>query len=171
MWDSLAGKACWLHGATYKQNQSSLQWLKMWIPPRSFFFLPTLNPAFCLFLVPVTLPSPRFSEATNCKSPDLWCPRSHMLRQIIHSDSWFRKCGPHGRSPSVIPKSVCASLSLLKWEKTHTHIHMKQIRESMNWSILYRFNAWMGGEFMGEEIHVYVWLSPFAVHLKLSQHC
>ena len=31
--------------------------------------------------------------------------------------------------------------------------------------------AWMGGEFGGERIHVYVWLSSFAVHLKLSQHC
>ena len=31
--------------------------------------------------------------------------------------------------------------------------------------------AWMGGEFGGERIHVYVWLNHFAVHLKLSQHC
>ena len=31
--------------------------------------------------------------------------------------------------------------------------------------------AWMGGEFGGDWIHVYVWLSPFAAHLKLSQHC
>ena len=31
--------------------------------------------------------------------------------------------------------------------------------------------AWMGGEFGGEWMHVYVWLSPFAVHLKLSQRC
>ena len=31
--------------------------------------------------------------------------------------------------------------------------------------------AWKGGEFGGEWIHVYGWLSPFAVHLKLSQHC
>ena len=30
--------------------------------------------------------------------------------------------------------------------------------------------AWMGGEFGGEWIHVYVRLSPFAVCLKLSQH-
>ena len=30
--------------------------------------------------------------------------------------------------------------------------------------------AWMGGESEGEWIHVYVWLSCFAVHLKLSQH-
>ena len=31
--------------------------------------------------------------------------------------------------------------------------------------------AWMGGESGGERMHVFVWLSPFAVHLKLSQHC
>ena len=30
--------------------------------------------------------------------------------------------------------------------------------------------ACMGGESGGEWIHVYVWLSPFAAHLKLSQH-
>ena len=30
----------------------------------------------------------------------------------------------------------------------------------------------MGGKFGGERITcVYVWLSPFAVHLKLPQHC
>ena len=29
----------------------------------------------------------------------------------------------------------------------------------------------MGGEFGGEWIHVYVWLSPFSFHLKLSQLC
>ena len=29
----------------------------------------------------------------------------------------------------------------------------------------------MGGELGGEWIHVYVWLSLFAGHLKLSQHC
>jgi len=29
--------------------------------------------------------------------------------------------------------------------------------------------AWMGGEFEREWIHVHVWLSPFTVHLKLSQ--
>ena len=31
--------------------------------------------------------------------------------------------------------------------------------------------AWMGGEFGGEWVHVYIWLGSFAVHLKLSQHC
>ena len=31
--------------------------------------------------------------------------------------------------------------------------------------------AWKGGEFGGEWIHAHVWLNPFAVRLKLSQHC
>ena len=28
--------------------------------------------------------------------------------------------------------------------------------------------AWIGGEFGREWMHVYVWVSPFAVHLKLT---
>ena len=32
-------------------------------------------------------------------------------------------------------------------------------------------SAWMRGEFGGEWIHVYVWLSCSAEHRKLSQHC
>ena len=31
--------------------------------------------------------------------------------------------------------------------------------------------TWMGGEFGGEWIHAYVWLSPFAAHLKLHWLC
>ena len=31
--------------------------------------------------------------------------------------------------------------------------------------------AWMGRKFVGEWIHVYVWLSSITAHLKLSQHC
>ena len=31
--------------------------------------------------------------------------------------------------------------------------------------------AWMGGKFGGKWTYVYVWLHPFAVPLKLSQHC
>ena len=31
--------------------------------------------------------------------------------------------------------------------------------------------AWMPGEFGGEWIHGYVWLSPFTVHLEPPQYC
>ena len=37
-------------------------------------------------------------------------------------------------------------------------------------SARYYMAAWMGGEFGREWIHVHVWLSPFVVHLRLSQH-
>ena len=58
----------------------------------------------------------------------------------------------------------------------HTLLYLKLIT---NKDLLYstgnsaqcRVAAWMAGEFGGEWIHVYVWLSPFAVHLKLSLHC
>ena len=38
-------------------------------------------------------------------------------------------------------------------------------------SALYYVPACIGGGVEGEWIHVYVWLSPLAVHLKLPQHC
>ena len=38
-------------------------------------------------------------------------------------------------------------------------------------SAQYYVLACMVGRFEGEWIHVYIWLSPFTVHLKLSQHC
>ena len=46
----------------------------------------------------------------------------------------------------------------------------KDLRNSTGNSVQCHVAAWMGGEFGGEWIHVYV-LSPFDVHLKLSQHC
>ena len=57
----------------------------------------------------------------------------------------------------------------------HTLLYLKRIT---NKEVLYSTGnsaqcyvaAWMGREFGGEWIHVYVWLSPFAVHLKLLYH-
>ena len=57
----------------------------------------------------------------------------------------------------------------------YTRLYLKWItNEDLLWRIgncSMSVAAWMGGEFGGEWIHVHVWLSPFAVHLKLSQHC
>ena len=57
----------------------------------------------------------------------------------------------------------------------YTLLHLKWIA---NKDLLYGIGnavqcyvaAWMRGEFGGERIHIYVWLSSFTVHLKLSQH-
>ena len=53
----------------------------------------------------------------------------------------------------------------LKW------ITNKDLLDSIGNSAQCYAAAWMGGEFGGEWIHVYVRLSPFTVHLKLSQYC
>ena len=52
-----------------------------------------------------------------------------------------------------------------------TWIINKDLLYSRRASAQYYVPAWVGGEFGREWIHVYVWLSPFVVHLKLSQHC
>ena len=38
-------------------------------------------------------------------------------------------------------------------------------------SAQYYVAARMGVGFGREWIHIYVWLNPFAIHLKISQHC
>ena len=57
----------------------------------------------------------------------------------------------------------------------YTQLYLKWITKDLLYSIGNSAQcyvvAWMGGEFGGEWIHVNVWLSPFAVHLKWSQRC
>ena len=53
----------------------------------------------------------------------------------------------------------------IKW------ITNKDLPYSTGNSALCYVAAWMGAEFGGEWMHVYVWLSPFTVHLELSEHC
>ena len=58
----------------------------------------------------------------------------------------------------------------------HTLLGLKLVANNSlfcsTWSSAqYYVAAWMGGILGGEWIHVYVWLSPFTVHLKLSQRC
>ena len=48
---------------------------------------------------------------------------------------------------------------------------IKDLLSSTGNSIQYYVAAWMGDGFGAEWIHVYVWLDPFAVHLRLSQNC
>ena len=57
------------------------------------------------------------------------------------------------------------TLLYLKW------ITNKDLLYSTGNSAQWYVAAWMRGEFGGEWIHVYVLLSPFPVHLKLSQYC
>ena len=57
------------------------------------------------------------------------------------------------------PGNLCLyTLLYLKW------VANKDIKELAPCHVA----AWMEGEFGGEWTHVYVWLNPFAVHLKLT---
>ena len=47
----------------------------------------------------------------------------------------------------------------------------KDLLYSTENSTQYSVVTYMGKECIKEWIYVYVWLSHFAVHLKLSQHC
>ena len=57
------------------------------------------------------------------------------------------------------------TLLYLKWVKS------KDLLYSTWTSAQCYVAAWMGGEFGGEWVHVYVWLSPFTVQPQLSQYC
>ena len=62
-------------------------------------------------------------------------------------------------------RMVMYTLLYLKW------ITNKDLRYSTGNSAQCYVAAWVGGGLGGDWIHVCVWPSAFAVHLKLSQHC
>ena len=67
-----------------------------------------------------------------------------------------------------------ANINLLKMNDTLLYLkwitNKDLLCSTWNYARCY-VEACMEEEFGGERIHVYVWLSPFAVYLKLSQHC
>ena len=62
-------------------------------------------------------------------------------------------------------KSSMCLMPYLKW------ITNKDLLYSSGNSAQCYAAAWIGGEFGGEWMHVYVWLSFFTVHPNLSQYC
>ena len=54
---------------------------------------------------------------------------------------------------------------------THTHATNQDLLYSTGNSAQSDVAGWMGREFWGEWIHVYIWPSGFVGHLNLSQHC
>ena len=66
-------------------------------------------------------------------------------------------------SLSLMP--LCGFKSILLYLKWITYCTARGTLLNVMWQ------PRMGGEFGGEWRHAYVYLSPFAFHLKLSQHC
>ena len=85
---------------------------------------------------------------------------------LIHFLLLFKSKSPPSpsESKSLVYTSVSFFLSCiqgrLKW------IILEDLLYYTWNSVQYYVAAWMGGESGAEWIHVYVWLSPFAVHLK-----
>ena len=74
---------------------------------------------------------------------------------------------PRGRMGEGIVRESGMDMDTLLYPTWRTS---KDLLDSTGDSAQCRVAAWMGGEFGGEWIHACVWLSPFAVHLKPSQH-
>ena len=104
---------------------------------------------------------------------------SHGQRNLVGYSSQGRK-----QSDMTVIEHICTNL---KQKETHrfrewtydclyTILYLRWITNKdllySTWNSVQCYMAvWMGGEFGREWIHVYVWLSPFTVHLKLSQRC
>ena len=82
---------------------------------------------------------------------------THRLRKQIHG------CQVEGRARDF--EKIMSTLLYLKWITNENLLY-----STWNSAQCY-VPAWMVEKFGGEWIHVYAWLSPFIVHLKLSQHC
>ena len=85
---------------------------------------------------------------THRQRMNLWLPERRILGRIV------RELGIDMYTLLYLQWMMSKDLLYSTWNSTQCYVA-----------------AWMGGGFGGEWIHVYVWLSPFAVHLKLSQYC
>ena len=66
--------------------------------------------------------------------------------------------------------SICPILNDTHFDSLDKLASAKFLHSKVIWSTFVHYK-YLGGGLGGEWIHVYVWLSPLAVHLKLSQHC
>ena len=64
-------------------------------------------------------------------------------------------------------KELVMGMYTLLFKCTHNSVLLYSTRSSAQCYVA----TWMGWQFGGEWIHVHVQLSPFAFHLKISQHC
>jgi len=85
--------------------------------------------------------------------------QTHRLREQIYG------YGAGAGSEGIVRESGMDMYTLLYLKETAN----KDLLYSTGNSAQYYVAAWTGREVGGEWIHA--WLSPFAVHQKLSQHC
>ena len=96
----------------------------------------------------------QFSCVRHCATPETAAHQAPLSLGFSRQEHW---------SGLPLPSPMYTLLHL-KW------ITNKVLLHSTGNSAYCYVTAWMGGEFRGERTRVNVWLSPFAVHLKLSHY-
>ena len=148
---TLAWKIPWMEKAGRLQSMGSLRVGHDWATSLSLFTFThgegNGNPLQCS-----CLENPRDGGAWRAAICGVAQSRTRLKR--LSSSSSSRDFG-----------KVMSTLLYLKW------IANRDLLCSTGNSAQCHVVACMGGGFGGEWICVYVWLNPFAVHLKLSQHC
>ena len=111
------------------------------------------------------------TELLTLRHDSKWESRSGIQNRSTHRQCWCARSfiTRHARSQQVPPprqmSSLCEStLQYLQWMTN------KDLLDSTGNSAQGHVAAWIGDLRRGEWIQVYRWLSPFAVHLKPSQH-
>ena len=115
-------------------------------------------------------------QGTNLKASEIAIPglkervavRCLLQGNNTESNTVFKVQGQLGgrMGKEIVRESETGLYTLLylKW------VTKKDLLYSTGNSVQCYTAAWMGEEFGGEWIHVNIWLSSFAVHLKPSQH-
>ena len=99
-----------------------------------------------------------------------WTTNKNLLSSTGNSaqSSVITLWSPGGRMVEGIARESGMDMDTLLYLTWRTR---KDLLSSTGNSTQCHVAAWMGGEFGGEWIHMYGWLSPFAVHQKPTQHC
>ena len=138
-----------------------------WIPPLASI---TLGTSGFYPVSPVT-PSQYPSRALLLLRSLQWWSCSVFLEALFFSiySASLDNLNFTSRPSSILVMLTTSKSCLQNWISScsrdiYTCIHLhKHFKDHMA--------AWLGGEFGGERMRVYVWLGPLAVYLKLSQHC
>ena len=95
--------------------------------------------------------------------------QDHLAASCVKSDSYHLREWAYGFCGEGWGKWIVRKFGKVRYTLLYLQWIANKVPPYSTWNSVQRdVAAWMGGEFGGEWIHVYVWLSPISAHLKLS---